>query len=181
MSKHFLASCVLVGALSVGSAWAANVPKCSDDEVEKTVASLIVGNGLSKTFLVRDFGYVATDVTYSSVVYKYYVDKNLLGGIVNFKFDAERERRSDAGVGKRYCTANLSGSLNPDGLKAAIKMGKMGRRQNEIEERPLTAEEMADATADAAKKVPNAIRWNNPQNYSVQALEKGGVIVTLDE
>jgi hypothetical protein len=181
MNMRNLTACALAAALWGGSAWAADTPKCSDPEVEKSLASLIVTSGLGKVYAVRDFGYVGTGVTHSSVVYKYYVDKTLVGGIVDFRFEAERERRVDASIGKRYCTTNLGGTINATGMRAAIKMGKKGRLQYEVDERPLTAQEMAHATADAEKKVAMFIRWSNPLNYSVQTLEKGGAIVTMNE
>ncbi|MBF0417795.1 MAG: hypothetical protein HQL86_06060 [Magnetococcales bacterium] len=56
----------------------------------------------------------------------------------------------------------------------------MGRR-NEVQDRVLTPEEIAEATQDVEKKLVRFIRWNNPLNYSVQTLEKSGALVTLNE
>lgn len=181
MSKHILASCFLATALWGEPAWAAEPPKCSDPEVERSLASLIISTGLGKVYAKRDFGYVGMSVTDSNVVYNYALDKTKTDGIVDFKFEAERQRRIDTASGKRYCTTNLSGSVNHGGMKAALKVGKSGRLRHEVDERPLTAQEMADATVDAEKKVPTFIRWGNPLNYSVQVLEKGGAIVTMNE
>jgi hypothetical protein len=181
MNMRNLTACALAAALWGGSAWAAEPPKCSDPEVERSLASLIISTGLGKVYAKRDFGYVGTSVTDSDVVYNYALDKTKTDGIVDFKFEAERQRRIDTASGKRYCTTDLSGSINPGGMKAAIKVGKSGRLRHEVDLRPLTTQEMADATADAAKKVPTFIRWSNPLNYSVQTLEKGGAIVTMNE
>lgn len=179
MNKACLATCLLA-VLLPAKVWAADAPRCSDASVEKALPSLIVGASLGKAYGVRDFGYVGSDVTWNDVHYKFTIDKAQVGGIVDFKFDAQRERRADAAIGKRYCTANVNGAINPSGLRAAIKVGTMGRR-NEVQDRVLTPEEIAEATQDVEKKLVRFIRWNNPLNYSVQTLEKGGALVTLNE